>query len=157
MSCFSCGILQARQQTKAKSFTCKVCNSPQSFQKILFTGTGAECRQFLTSRNTAKHAPQIDLALDLDQGQAQIPNQVTILDPNSSLSRWSVFLDEVQQEDEDQEDGHVVERRVDEKDLQKKEKGKGGKRGSKEVQPEQQDDSKRQKSSKWDVFLDGEE
>ncbi|KAI9297519.1 hypothetical protein K502DRAFT_363191 [Neoconidiobolus thromboides FSU 785] len=44
LQCVYCNMYQVHQEKKAIKFKCKVCNQNQSYQKILFVGSGKECR-----------------------------------------------------------------------------------------------------------------
>nr|CAB3263951.1 MRN complex-interacting protein [Phallusia mammillata] len=51
LRCYECKIFQVHLTSKSKKWSCKICKRKQSYQKIYFEGSGANCRQHVQKAN----------------------------------------------------------------------------------------------------------
>ncbi|KAJ6636663.1 MRN complex-interacting protein [Pseudolycoriella hygida] len=100
VQCFRCRIHQVDIVKKVPKWTCKMCGEKQSLKKVIFKGSGKECRLQVQKLNELQAVKEENRSHEITGGQSSIEETqdvVPTLTPNSieppSNVNWSNFIE----------------------------------------------------------------
>ncbi|XP_068628934.1 MRN complex-interacting protein [Battus philenor] len=106
LRCYKCLVFQIHQTKKSNKWQCKMCGEKQSIKRHYGLGNGKECRLHVQKLNVLRgQMEEVNVAVDSDSYDEDKDNdnheEETLSNKIKSLSKWSIYTDEV--EDEPQE------------------------------------------------------
>ncbi|XP_054697800.1 MRN complex-interacting protein isoform X2 [Grus americana] len=120
LRCCSCRLFQVQQAKRSGKWSCSVCGQRQAVQKVYGQGSGLDCRHHVQKLNLLQGEAEEAIGrtpwcveesvTDSKNTAAQREDSSVQQEGRAKISRWSKYLDEDSEDQEDGEEEAVTER-----------------------------------------------
>ncbi|GAB0195905.1 MRN complex-interacting protein [Grus japonensis] len=120
LRCCSCRLFQVQQAKRSGKWSCSVCGQRQAVQKVYGQGSGLDCRHHVQKLNLLQGEAEEAIGrtpwcveesvTDSKNIAAQREDSSVQQEGRAKVSRWSKYLDEDSEDQEDGEEEAVTER-----------------------------------------------